>query len=301
MKHAYLIIAHNEFDLLEKQMRLLDDPRNDFFIHIDKKVKDFPFDTFHHFLKHSHVHYVDRLDIRWGDFNMVRCELRLLEAAVKGNYRYYHLLSGVDLPLKSNDEIHQFFAENDGKELVQFWPTENPNLKIRTDRYHFVHLRTSRNAFFRRVGEWSHWRMDALCRRGFCRKWDPHRTFAYGGQWFSITHQLALYILTQKKWIHRQFFMTSCADELFVQCVVADSAFIEKVYYPQRVWDCWGNMRYVDWERSNGNNPWTFGSEDYELLIHSPCLFARKFSTQVDERIIEDIYRYVSGKNADLL
>ena len=31
-KHAYLIMAHNDFDILEKQLRLLDDIRNDIYI-----------------------------------------------------------------------------------------------------------------------------------------------------------------------------------------------------------------------------------------------------------------------------
>ena len=41
-KHAYMIIAHNEFDLLEILVRLLDDPRNDIYVHIDAKVKEYP-------------------------------------------------------------------------------------------------------------------------------------------------------------------------------------------------------------------------------------------------------------------
>lgn len=45
-KHAYLIIAHNDFDILEKLLVLLDDDRNDIFIHIDKKVKSFDFEYF---------------------------------------------------------------------------------------------------------------------------------------------------------------------------------------------------------------------------------------------------------------
>ena len=46
-KHAYMIIAHNDFDLLETLVRLLDDPRNDLYIHIDAKVQDFDFARFH--------------------------------------------------------------------------------------------------------------------------------------------------------------------------------------------------------------------------------------------------------------
>ena len=37
-KHAYLVMAHHQFPLLQTTLRLLDDPRNDFFIHMDKKA-----------------------------------------------------------------------------------------------------------------------------------------------------------------------------------------------------------------------------------------------------------------------
>lgn len=37
MKHAYCIIAHNNLEQLQRLLLLLDDPRNDIYIHIDKK------------------------------------------------------------------------------------------------------------------------------------------------------------------------------------------------------------------------------------------------------------------------
>lgn len=40
MKFAYLIIAHTRFDQVEKLLKLLDDERNDLYIHIDQKVSD---------------------------------------------------------------------------------------------------------------------------------------------------------------------------------------------------------------------------------------------------------------------
>jgi hypothetical protein len=43
-----------------------------------------------------------------GAYSQVRCELELLEAAVKDYHDYYHLLSGADLPIKSQDQIHKF-------------------------------------------------------------------------------------------------------------------------------------------------------------------------------------------------
>lgn len=38
-KHAYLIIEHKDNFVLETLIELLDDSRNDIFIHIDKKLK----------------------------------------------------------------------------------------------------------------------------------------------------------------------------------------------------------------------------------------------------------------------
>ena len=37
MKHAYLIMAHNEWDMLNKLIQALDYPNNDIYLHIDKK------------------------------------------------------------------------------------------------------------------------------------------------------------------------------------------------------------------------------------------------------------------------
>ena len=117
MRHAYLIIAHNQFALLRKEIDLLDCPENDIFIHIDKKAKGFCEDDFKDICKHSKVTFVPRIDVRWGGLSQVEVEYLLLEYAVKGKYDYYHLLSGVDLPIKSNEEISNWFKEIGGGSL----------------------------------------------------------------------------------------------------------------------------------------------------------------------------------------
>ena len=38
MKHAFLIIAHNEYPVLEVLLSMLDDERNDIYLHIDKRT-----------------------------------------------------------------------------------------------------------------------------------------------------------------------------------------------------------------------------------------------------------------------
>ena len=39
MRHAFLILAHNEFQILKILLSMLDDGRNDIYLHIDKKGK----------------------------------------------------------------------------------------------------------------------------------------------------------------------------------------------------------------------------------------------------------------------
>lgn len=125
--HAYLIIAHNNFEQLQLLINLLDDDRNDIFIHIDKKVKELPLLT----TNKSKLFILDkRIDVRWGDVSQLETEIILFETAIKHNhYEYYHLISGVDLPIKPNDYIHNFFNINKGKEFVGFSEVDSEKLK----------------------------------------------------------------------------------------------------------------------------------------------------------------------------
>ena len=102
LRHAWLIMAHGNFPILEKQLRFLDSENADFFIHIDAKVKDFDFDAFRAIPKKSSVTFTDRIRVSWGHESQIHAELILLRAALPGHYDYYHLLSGVDVPSLNN-------------------------------------------------------------------------------------------------------------------------------------------------------------------------------------------------------
>ena len=106
MKHAWLIIAHNQFGILQRLVSLLDDERSDFFIHIDKKVRDLP--NVH--ADHGHVYFLSNwIDVRWGTYTQIQAEMALFSAAMeKGTYDYFHIISGTTLPLKSMDEIDAY-------------------------------------------------------------------------------------------------------------------------------------------------------------------------------------------------
>lgn len=74
-------------------------------------------------------------------------ELALLSEATKKPHFYYHLISGVDFPLKSQADIHQFFDNNAGKEYISFDQCKErmEELKDRIRYYHWLQDKIGRN------------------------------------------------------------------------------------------------------------------------------------------------------------
>lgn len=106
-----------------------------------------------------------------------------------------------------------------------------------------------------------------------------------GVQWFSITDNLARYVLSQEIFIQKNFKYSLCADELFLQTIVMKSS------YKNNIINC--SLRHIDWERGE---PYTFRAEDYEELMNTEDLFARKFDMQVDAKIINMILTVIKQK-----
>ena len=109
MKHAFLIMAHGSLPLLRVLLSMLDDERNDIFLHIDRK-SDMLDGAEPLVLSKARLFVLEqRVDVRWGNLSQIKAEYVLFEEALKhGPYAYYHLLSGQDLPIKSQDYMgHQ--------------------------------------------------------------------------------------------------------------------------------------------------------------------------------------------------
>lgn len=123
MRHAWLILTHGNFEILEKQLRFLDSENADFYIHADAKAAFDP-ERFRAVPKKSRVTFVPRHRISWGHFAMVEAELELLRAAVPGGYDYYHLLSGVDVPVKRARTLKIYFTRAPGRNYVSFLSPE---------------------------------------------------------------------------------------------------------------------------------------------------------------------------------
>lgn len=137
-KHAYLIMAHNNFHVLKRCMQILDSPRNDFYVHIDKKTHNCNLDEIKNYVSISKVFFIERQKVYWADFSQTKIELDLLQRAYEGNdkYTFFYLLSGADMPIKTEKEIYEFYEAHSKKNYIGIVPRESYYSVRRVKYYH---------------------------------------------------------------------------------------------------------------------------------------------------------------------
>ena len=66
MRHAFLIMAHCNFYILEKMVQILDNENVGIYIHVDKKAKNFNAHTIQDKVKKASLYFIERRNLQWG-------------------------------------------------------------------------------------------------------------------------------------------------------------------------------------------------------------------------------------------
>ncbi len=293
MKHAFLIIAHSNFPFLSRILKTLDHEDNTIFIHIDKKsyLSEDNVNMLCSSCSLSPVHFTQRHKITWGGYSQINGELRILEAAVPMKFDYYHLISGADFLTKPMHIFHRFFEEHNGYEFVSIASDEFTAANAyRVSVYHpFRNLcgRNKRNPLYWLNSLLVKLQQNIIHVDRLKNKTDI--SLKSGANWFSITHNFAQYLLEHEDIIRKNFSFSLCADELFLQTILASSPYINTTHN--------GNMRSVEWNHPDCKNgaPHTYTIEDYDALISSENLICRKVTDQTPEgeALIKKLENYI--------
>lgn len=264
---------------------MLDEERNNIFVHIDKKVENFNFLQFSNICKKSSLYFTKkRLNVKWGDFSQVKNEIQLYETVFKkGKYKYYHLLSGVDLPLKSQNEIH--YLLKDDKEYIYF--KKHPSV---WDYQHLSRFHMSKN-----INQTISCYFSILQNKLKIDRFSRYKlTFYKGYNWCSLTHEAVIYLLQHEFIIYRMCRYSVCADECYKQIILLNSSFKDKISIESA--DRQKDLRKVDWINRVGDSPHIYTMTDFEKLKNSNYLFARKFDENVDFEIVEKIKNHIQNR-----
>ena len=274
-KHAYCIMAHGNWKQLQMLVNVIDDGRNDIYLHIDaKSLNDFNkwggVKT-----KFSGLILTESIDVRWSDVSQVDAELLLFKHVIRSGkgYNRIHLISGSDFPLKSQDELHKMFY-NDDREYLSFG--KDVHLMYRRLKYYHFFVRYRRK-----------WRVVELFRRillvpqvlfvNRLRKFNLK--FAYGQNWCSLTLPAVREIIGKMVELRPKLKYTTSADEVYKQMIIGSNDKF-KIYNKPVSYACF----------SHGcASPKTLTMADYDNIMSSGCLFARKFDVNVDVNVINKL------------
>ena len=278
MKHAYMIMAHDQFLSLKELVAVLDDERNDIYVHFDKKLKTVPELS----ARHSNLTILNkRVNVIWGDVSQIKAEYALFKAAfAPGKYDYYHIISGTHFPLKSNDGLHSWFSACNGACVLKPQPLPEEEIGMRFGYYHFFlkHL-ISRN---RTVNKAYHlgWRAVLAVQKKLGIKRDTSFIKGKASQWCSLNEDALKLILSKEKETLKKFRRSFCCDEFFVRSIL-DGSDVPVIYDDK--------ICYVEFVHTT---PRIFKEGDLDYLLDSGALFFRKMydsniglAKKIEERI----------------
>ena len=269
MRHAYLIIAHDRKEELSKLIRVLDHANNSIYVHVDAKSA-MDIEPLKKLTVHSTVKFIERRPVTWGGYSGVDVEMRLFEAAyADGGYRYYHVMSGVDYPVKSPEYIQRYFAQHDGENFIQIEP-DLERFRMRFDQYHWLQepfVGKKRNLW--KYVDFASCYVQRLV--GVQRF--KGRTMRRTINWVSVTDAVVAELMRRKNAIRKNYRWTYCCDEVFLMSELIGTPL-------EHTLSSAGNLRYIDWEwmSARDSSPRVLTARDIDRLAGPDILFARKFN-----------------------
>jgi hypothetical protein len=273
-KHAFLVIVHKQPELLARILRILSKDNHYFFIHIDKKIKDF--DAYINAAQHiDNVFFLqNRSTVYHAGVSLLRITIDMLKVAAQNeiHFDYYHLISGQDYPLRSNEQFDEFFDRTDHSFMYidsgNFRQSMIPHYDRCVNEYHFNNTSTIFSKVYEKL------KLGKMLSVFVHRK--PVPNVVGGWEWFSWNRATAEYVLNflynNPAYLAR-FNHTASSDEIFFSTLLQPKSDELKI-------ETQNPLRYISWHphRSITTNyrPFNFNELDYKFIIDSAAFFCRK-------------------------
>lgn len=286
----YLILAHNNFDQLELLVNKIKNKNSKIYIHVDKKVKEFP--------KFENVYYIkDRQNITWWWTKILKAELIWISEIYKNMKEWDHviILSGACFPIKDNEYID--WLKN--KSCLSYYLAPEKEKKRVTDYRFFdinFHIPSRINRYliklishFKNIDKDIKLSVVNFCLSKFISLLLPKRRFIINNyqiyKWdarivLSYNHiKYLLNFLGTAKWkrVLNCFKYTNIPDELFFQTLLVNEKKEELVNKCVRfyIWPRWASC------------PNFLTKDNLDDIKKSEKLFARKIDHRKDKGLLE--------------
>ena len=276
MRQAILITAYCDMPQLK---RLVDWFDSDFelFIHLDKRCKEG-----HSWIaSRSNVHLYKEYAVEWGDYKHLKAIIMLMrESYAHTDLEYFHLITGSDYPILPLAQFKAFCEEHHSDNYLEHFtlPHADWGGEGGMNRIQYWWLRPNAH---RSTGSILTRRLVNLQRRfGIKRNFKYFNGNLYGGgTYWSVSREaikVAVEYLDNYPNYLRRFRHTSIAEEICLPTLWCNSGIPLINDY----------KRYIDWG-PDGANPQVLTEKDYDNIVSSGALFARKMESGRSDKLIE--------------
>jgi hypothetical protein len=267
VKIAYLILAHGNYKQLQRLLDALQYPGCKFYIHIDRKS---PMPD----IQRDDVYFIkDRVKVYHSTFSENKATIKLMQKAVEDDvYDRYILLSGMDYPVRSNEEIISRINNDEEYITIYKWPN-HLHASSYFKYYYFDCFNRRQLNFKKRFFE----SIEKSLRKLRIQKKFPFQLYT-GYQWFILSHKYILLILDTLKKDKRYIkFFSTCriTSESCFHSIIGNSSLMNNKIKPYFTFVDFGKEGY----------PAILTKDYLEELRSGDYLFARKFDEKSDEVI----------------
>jgi Core-2/I-Branching enzyme len=275
---AYVVSAYKYPEQLGRLLRRLSTSNAQFAVHVDRKTRPSVFRAMEREAEGvPNVVFLERHVSHWAGFGHVRATLKGIEHLVGGKrtFDYVVLLTGQDYPLRSPAAIETFLHAAGGRSYITHWPLPYPDWEPRggLDRIEDWHLIT-----------YGRLRIALPLRRSLPGGLRPYG----GGAYWCLARPLVEYVhefVVQHPDYVRFFKHVLVPDELFFQTIVLNSPLSGTIEN--------NHLRFIDWSEDPG--PTILRLEHLPRMMESGKLFARKFDTTVDAKVLDALDAYIDA------
>ncbi|MFT4153083.1 beta-1,6-N-acetylglucosaminyltransferase [Parafilimonas sp.] len=283
MKIAFLILGHKNPKQLQMLLHALQHPAFHFYVHIDKKADAGPFQYLSSLF--SNVSFIKkRAKIYWAAFGTIQATLNGFNEIPLDDYAYVNVISAQDFPLRPASEIYEYILKRKGTEFITCESIEDEwPVAPRVKRYHLIN-----------------WRIPGRYRLGDLltyilpeRKFPVNHTIVGRANWFTLTTkaiQYSLDFLKKNPAVIRYYKYCWGADEFIFSTILYNSSFKTNIAE---------NLVYVKWNADkNIAHPEILTIDDFDELVNSSKLFARKFDIEKEPSILKKLEAYIGVTEA---
>ncbi|MBC8743176.1 glycosyltransferase [Lactobacillus sp. Marseille-P7033] len=280
---AVLILAHKNIDQVIELSKRLSSSFN-VYVHLDKKVAITEIQEKE--IKEVTTSFISKYDVKWGSYSIVKATIDLMRTALRDKENtYFHLISGQDWPIKSPEEIYNFFEKTD-KIFMNYWlatsmkKTGEP--EIWWAKYYFNYDTINRRTTFGKIYHRLLLLIQTLLRINKLKKYNFSDDYIYAGQeWVDVPRDALEYAIAyykEHKELEHIFSTSFCSDEMWLQTVLCNSRFKSRIDKDIH--------RYIEMFEKHGSRPAILDEIDYSKIQKGYYWWGRKFERPISDKLI---------------